>query len=146
MLAQQGYEPCRGSDSVIRLRNCPFHQLAEQHGWTPEREHEGGPVISLETKGASITLEPGCQLELSGAPADTIHQVCAEFRGHMRELGPMSDLPPAFPLASAALAPLRAKAETQGDGGFSPLWCGQNAAGCSEIPAAKLTRRLAGLR
>jgi glutamate--cysteine ligase len=67
-----------------------LQQLAEQHGWTPEREHEGGPVISLETKGASITLEPGCQLELSGAPADTIHQVCAEFRGHMRELGPLS--------------------------------------------------------
>jgi nitronate monooxygenase len=63
----------------------------------------------------------------------------------MRELGSMSDLPPAFPLASAALAPLRAKAETQGDGGFSPLWCGQNAAGCSEMPAAELTRRLAGL-
>ena len=30
-LAQQGYEPCRGGDGVIRLRNCPFHQLAEQH-------------------------------------------------------------------------------------------------------------------
>jgi predicted ArsR family transcriptional regulator len=31
MLTQQGYEPCRGGDGVIRLRNCPFHQLAEQH-------------------------------------------------------------------------------------------------------------------
>ncbi len=31
MLTQQGYEPCRGSNGVIRLRNCPFHQLAEQH-------------------------------------------------------------------------------------------------------------------
>jgi predicted ArsR family transcriptional regulator len=30
-LAEQGYEPCRGSDGVIRLRNCPFHQLAERH-------------------------------------------------------------------------------------------------------------------
>jgi predicted ArsR family transcriptional regulator len=30
-LTQQGYEPCRGGDGVIRLRNCPFHQLAEQH-------------------------------------------------------------------------------------------------------------------
>jgi predicted ArsR family transcriptional regulator len=30
-LAQQGYEPCRGGDGVIRLRNCPFHQLAERH-------------------------------------------------------------------------------------------------------------------
>ena len=31
MLTQQGYEPSRGGDGVIRLRNCPFHQLAEQH-------------------------------------------------------------------------------------------------------------------
>ena len=31
VLVQQGYEPCRGGDGVIRLRNCPFHQLAEQH-------------------------------------------------------------------------------------------------------------------
>jgi predicted ArsR family transcriptional regulator len=30
-LAQQGYQPCRDRDGVIRLRNCPFHQLAEQH-------------------------------------------------------------------------------------------------------------------
>jgi predicted ArsR family transcriptional regulator len=31
MLTQQGYEPCGGADGVIRLRNCPFHQLTEQH-------------------------------------------------------------------------------------------------------------------
>jgi predicted ArsR family transcriptional regulator len=31
MLAQQGYEPSRDDDGVIRLRNCPFHQLAERH-------------------------------------------------------------------------------------------------------------------
>jgi len=31
VLTQQGYEPCGGADSVIRLRNCPFHQLTEQH-------------------------------------------------------------------------------------------------------------------
>lgn len=62
----------------------------------------------------------------------------------MKELGPMSDLAPAFPLAATALAPLRAKAESLGDGGFSPLWCGQNPTGCAEISAAELTRRLAG--
>jgi predicted ArsR family transcriptional regulator len=31
VLTQQGYEPCGGADGIIRLRNCPFHQLAEQH-------------------------------------------------------------------------------------------------------------------
>ncbi|MCX7894009.1 MAG: nitronate monooxygenase [Burkholderiales bacterium] len=61
----------------------------------------------------------------------------------MRELGPMSDLPPAFPLAVAALAPLRAKAEAAGSGDFSPVWSGQNASGCREVPAAELTRALA---
>jgi nitronate monooxygenase len=61
----------------------------------------------------------------------------------MRELGPMSAAAPAFPLATAAIAPLRAKAESQGSGDFSPLWSGQNASGCREIPAADLTRELA---
>jgi nitronate monooxygenase len=61
----------------------------------------------------------------------------------MRELGPISNLPPAFPLATSAIAPLRAKAESQGSGDFTPLWSGQNATGCKEIPAAQLTRELA---
>ena len=61
----------------------------------------------------------------------------------MRELGPVSHLPPAFPLATSAIVPLRAKAEAEGSGDFSPLWSGQNATGCKEIPAAQLTRELA---
>jgi nitronate monooxygenase len=65
----------------------------------------------------------------------------------MRELGPMSAAAPEFPLAAAAIAPLRAKAESLGRGDFSPLWSGENATGCKEIPAADLTRQLAtGLR
>ena len=60
----------------------------------------------------------------------------------MREQGPMSAAAPAFPLAASAIAPLRAKAETRGSGDFSPLWSGQNASGCKEIPAAELTREL----
>ena len=61
----------------------------------------------------------------------------------MRELGPISAAAPAFPLAVAAIAPLRAKAEARGSGEFSPLWAGQNTSGCKEIPAAQLTRELA---
>ena len=61
----------------------------------------------------------------------------------MKELGPMSSIAPAFPLAASAVAPLRAKAESLGRGDFSPLWSGQNASGCREIPAADLTRELA---
>jgi len=62
----------------------------------------------------------------------------------MRELGPVRTAVPDFPLAASALAPLRAKAESQGRDDFSPLWSGQNASGCREIPAADLTRELAG--
>ncbi|HEU0201482.1 MAG TPA: nitronate monooxygenase [Burkholderiaceae bacterium] len=61
----------------------------------------------------------------------------------IREVGPMSAVAPAFPLATAAIAPLRAHAEKLGSGDFSPLWSGQNASGCQEIPAAQLTRELA---
>jgi len=61
----------------------------------------------------------------------------------VRELGPISTATPAFPLAASAMAPLRAKAEAQGSGEFSPLWSGQNASGCKEIPAGDLTRELA---
>ncbi len=61
----------------------------------------------------------------------------------MNELGPMCTATPAFPLATSAIAPLRAKAESRGSGDFSPLWSGQNASGCKEVPAADLTRELA---
>jgi nitronate monooxygenase len=63
----------------------------------------------------------------------------------MREQGPLSHLAPAFPLATAAVVPLRAKAEAAGRGDFSPLWAGQNVSGCRAVPAAQLTRALAGL-
>jgi nitronate monooxygenase len=63
----------------------------------------------------------------------------------MRDLGPISTMAPEFPLASLAIAPLRAAAEARGRGDFSPLWSGQNATGCKEIGAADLTRDLAGL-
>ncbi len=64
----------------------------------------------------------------------------------MRELGPISPAAPAFPLATAGVAPLRAKAESRGSGDFSSLWSGQNASGCREIPAGDLTRELAATR
>lgn len=62
----------------------------------------------------------------------------------MRELGPLAAPTPEFPLATTAIAPLRAKAESQGRGDFSPLWSGQNASGCKSIGAAALTLELAG--
>ena len=61
----------------------------------------------------------------------------------IREVGPMSDIAPEFPLASGAVAPLRAKAEADGSGDFSPLWTGQAGALAREMPAGELTRQLA---
>jgi nitronate monooxygenase len=65
----------------------------------------------------------------------------------MRELGPINAAAPDFPLAAFAIAPLRAEAESQGCGDFSPLWSGQNNSGCKEVSASLLTQELAaGLR
>jgi nitronate monooxygenase len=60
----------------------------------------------------------------------------------IRELGPMSAVVPTFPLATGAILPLRAAAEARGCGDFSPLWSGQNASGCRNVPAAQLTHEL----
>jgi nitronate monooxygenase len=60
----------------------------------------------------------------------------------MREIGPMNPLAPAFPLATAALVPLREKSAARGLGDFTSLWSGQNPAGCREVPAAKLVESL----
>lgn len=61
----------------------------------------------------------------------------------MRELGPISAAAPVFPLATSAIAPLRAKAESLGSGEFSPLWAGQNVSGCKEVSATVITKEFA---
>ena len=59
------------------------------------------------------------------------------------ELGPVRGEVPPFPLASAALAPIRAAAEDKGEFGFGPMWAGQSAPLGRQLPAAELTRELA---
>ncbi len=48
--------------------------LEQRFGW--DRVEEGGKIIGLTKDGANVSLEPGGQLELSGAPLETIHQTC----------------------------------------------------------------------
>lgn len=60
----------------------------------------------------------------------------------MREIGPINESAPAFPMASAGIAPLREKAESQNCNDFSSLWAGQNVSGCKEVPAAALVHSL----
>ncbi len=60
----------------------------------------------------------------------------------MRDFADDDSVVPAFPLAAAALAPLRQAAEKAGSDDFTPLWSGQNASGCAAVPAAQLTQSL----
>jgi nitronate monooxygenase len=61
----------------------------------------------------------------------------------VREVGPMSDLAPDFPLAAGAIAPLRASSEAAGSEDFAQMWSGQAARLSRELPAGELTRQLA---
>lgn len=66
------------------------------------------------------------------------------IRGRLTDdLGPVRGEAPPYPLASAALAPIRAVAEKQNDYGFGPMWAGQSAPLGTTLPAAELTRKLA---
>jgi len=74
-----------GERGVVRI----FDAL-ERCGWMPERETADGPVVALRRNGASITLEPGSQFELSGAAQNDLHAAHAEFVAHLDELRPIS--------------------------------------------------------
>lgn len=63
--------------------------LRDRYGWTEILE--AGHIIGLEKDGANVSLEPGGQLELSGAPLETIHQTCDEVNVHLREVKDVAD-------------------------------------------------------
>jgi glutamate--cysteine ligase len=79
------YEPDgTGAPAVAQI----LSELVSHHGW--HREGDSGPLIALNKAGASVTLEPGAQLELSGAPLDNIHQIDDEMSSHLAELHAIS--------------------------------------------------------
>ncbi|OAN73230.1 glutamate--cysteine ligase [Rhodobacteraceae bacterium EhC02] len=63
--------------------------LRDAHGWAPVEE--AGKLIGLVKDGANVSLEPGGQLELSGAALDTIHETCDEVNQHLREVKDVAD-------------------------------------------------------
>jgi len=132
IIAAGGIADARGVEAVMRL-GAVAAQIGTAYLLCPEATTNAIHRKALKDE----TAETALTNVFSGRPARGI------VNRLMRELGPISGLPPEFPLASAALAPLRAKAESLGRGDFSPLWAGQNASGCKEIPAAQLTRELA---
>ena len=73
--------PYEGPDGIGAL----LSGLASRFDWRPVRE--SGRIIALtDGTGGSITLEPGGQVELSGAPLETIHQTCAEVNTHLAQV------------------------------------------------------------
>jgi len=63
--------------------------LREEFGWDPVEED--GRIIGLVKGGANVSLEPGGQLELSGAPLETIHETCDEVNSHLKEVQHIAD-------------------------------------------------------
>ncbi|WP_027135070.1 glutamate--cysteine ligase [Geminicoccus roseus] len=92
--------PFDGPDGIAAV----LEGLAGRFGW--ERLVEDGKVVALTRNGCNITLEPGGQLELSGAPLRTIHETCAEVAGHLEECRSVAE-----PLGLGMLGV-----------GFQPLW------------------------
>ena len=133
VIAAGGIADARGVSAALRL-GAVGAQVGTTYLLCPEVTISPVYRAALRSPDASHTALTNL---ISGRPARGI------VNRLMRELGPMSDLPPAFPLATPAVAPLRAAAEAKGMGDFSPLWAGQNTSGCKEIPAAELTRELA---
>ncbi len=77
--------PYEGERSVKAM----LEGLRDRYGWDPV--HEAGQLIGLTRNGANVSLEPGGQLELSGAPLETIHQTCDEVNEHLREVHSIAD-------------------------------------------------------
>lgn len=76
--------PYEGERGIAALLNT----IASQGGWDPILEAD--QIIGLKHDGASITLEPGGQFELSGAPLATIKETCAEFNSHVDQVKSIS--------------------------------------------------------
>ena len=77
--------PYAGERSILAV----LQGLRDLHGWSPVTE--GGNLIGLEKDGANVSLEPGGQLELSGAPLETIHETCDEVNAHLKDVKDIAD-------------------------------------------------------
>jgi nitronate monooxygenase len=133
VIAAGGIADARGVAAAMKLGAAGV-QIGTAYMLCPEATTSAVHRAALKSEAARHTALTNL---FSGRPARGI------VNRLMRELGPMSAAAPAYPLAAAAIAPLRARAESRGSGDFSTLWAGQNASGCKEMPAADLTRELA---
>jgi nitronate monooxygenase len=133
VIAAGGIADARGVAAALRLGACGV-QVGTAYLLCPEAATSAVHRAALKSAAARHTALTNV---FSGRPARAI------VNRIVREIGPISSAAPAFPMATGAVAPLRARAESLGSGDFSPLWSGQNARGCREIPAGQLTLELA---
>jgi nitronate monooxygenase len=133
VIAAGGITDARGIAAAFALGAAGV-QIGTAYLWCPEAK-----ISSPHRAALKSARDDGTALTslMTGRPARGI------VNRLMREIGPMSDVAPEFPLAAGALAPLRAKAEGQGSGDFSPMWAGQAAALGRAMPAGELTKALA---
>lgn len=61
----------------------------QRFGWQPD--YEGDNVIALSKEGCSVSLEPGGQLELSGAAVENLHETCSEVHTHLAQVREVGD-------------------------------------------------------
>jgi nitronate monooxygenase len=133
VIAAGGIADAAGVAAALRL-GASAVQLGTVFLLCPEATTSAVHRAVLQSDSAQVTALTNV---FSGRPARGI------VNRLMRELGAISELPPAFPSAVNALAPLRAAAERAGSGDFSPLWAGQNTSGCRAVSAAQILRELA---
>ena len=133
VVAAGGIADARGVSAALKL-GASGVQIGTAYLLCPEATTSPLHRVALKSESARYTAVTNV---FTGRPARGI------VNRMMRELGPMTGEAPAFPLAAAAIAALRAKAEAHASSDFSPLWSGQNASGCKEVPAGELTQQLA---
>ncbi len=133
VIAAGGIADARGIVAALAL-GASAVQIGTAYMYSPEAK-----VSAPHRAALSAVTDDGTAMTnlFTGRPARGI------VNRLMREMGPMSDAPPAFPRAGGALAPLKLQAEANGSGDFSTLWAGQAARLSKALPARKLTLLLA---
>ncbi|MGZ2411916.1 nitronate monooxygenase [Sphingomonas sp. F9_3S_D5_B_2] len=130
VIAAGGIADARGIAAALCL-GASAVQLGTAYLHTPESEISDAHRTGLKCGRTVVTNL------MTGGFARGLHGRLVD------ELGPVRSEAPPYPLASAALTPIRAAAEARGEFGFGPMWAGQGAAMGEPLPAAELTRKLA---
>jgi nitronate monooxygenase len=135
VIAAGGIADAAGVRAALAL-GATAVQVGTAYLTCPEAKTSAVHRAALKSQGSAVTALTNL---FTGRPARGV------VNRLMREIGPMNPAAPAFPLASGAIAPLRAKAEAKGSGDFTGLWAGQHVRRGPDLPAAQLTRELAAV-